>query len=127
VELSHLLVESAVVRGKGLGAYAKAAIADGNPNPIKRSFVGGVAGHAVVPGRPLDCLGVGYFFYDFSDELQDAVAPVGSFKDEQGIEADGVYVPVPWLRLSANLQRVNPANGANPAVWLGGVRARLEF
>jgi porin len=127
VELSHLLVESAVVRGKGLGAYAKAAIADGNPNPIKRSFVGGVAGHAVVPGRPLDCFGVGYFFYDFSDELQDAVAPVGSFKDEQGIEADGVYVPVPWLRLSANLQRVNPANGANPAVWLGGVRARLEF
>ncbi len=127
VELSHLLVQSGQVPGKGLGVYAKAATADGNPNPIKRSFVGGLAGHAIVPGRPLDYFGVGYFFYAFSDELQNAVAPVGSFKDEQGIEAYYVYAPTPWLRLSANLQWVNPANGANPSVWLGGVRARVEF
>ncbi len=98
VELSHLLVGSAVVPGKGLGVYAKAAVADGNPNPFKRSFVGGLAGQAIVPGRPLDYFGVGYFFYDFSDELQDAVAPVGSFKDEQGIEAYYAFVPAPWLR-----------------------------
>ena len=87
VELSHLLVENAGVPGKGLGLYAKAAIADGNPNPFKRSLVGGVAGHAIVPGRPLDYFGFGYFFYDLSDQLQDAVAPVGSLKDEQGVEA----------------------------------------
>jgi len=62
VELSHLLVESAGVPGKGLGLYAKAAIADGNRNPFRRSFVGGLAGHAIVPGRPLDWFGVGYFF-----------------------------------------------------------------
>jgi porin len=127
VELSHLLVESASVPGKGLGLYAKAAIADGNPNPFRRSFVGGIAGHAVVPGRPLDYFGVGYFFYDLSNELQDSVAPVGSLKDEQGIEAYYAFVPVPWLRLSANLQWVNPANGANPPVWLGGVRMRVAF
>ncbi|HYN58680.1 MAG TPA: carbohydrate porin [Rubrivivax sp.] len=95
VELSHLLVESAQVPGKGLGLYAKAAVADGNPNPFRRSFVGGIAGHAVVPGRPLDYFGVGYFFYDLSNELQDAVAPVGSLKDEQGIEAYYAFVPAP--------------------------------
>ena len=127
VELSHLLVQSAGVPGNGLGLYAKAAIADGNPNPFKRSFVGGVAGLAIVPRRPLDYFGVGYFFYDLSNELQDAVAPVGSLKDEQGIEAYNTFVPAPWLRLSANLQWVNPANGANPPVWLGGVRMRVEF
>jgi porin len=71
--------------------------------------------------------GVGYFFYDLSDELQDAVAPIGSLKDEQGIEAYYTLVPVPWLRLTANLQWVNPANGANPTLWLGGVRARVAF
>ena len=127
VELSHLFVESAEVPGKGLGLYAKAAIADGNPNPFKRSFVGGVAGYAIVPGRPLDYFGVGYFFYDISDELQDAVAPVGSFQDEQGVEAYYVFAPTPWLRLSPHLQWVNPANGANPPVWLGGLRARVAF
>jgi porin len=122
-----LLVESARVPGKGLGLYAKAAIADGNPNPVQRSFVGGVAGHAIVPGRPLDYFGVGYFYYDFSDKLQDAVAPVGSFRDEQGIEAYYAFVPTPWLRLTASLQWVNPANGANPSVWLGGLRVRVAF
>lgn len=127
VELSHLLIESAHIPGKGLGVYAKAAVADGNPNPFKRSFVGGVAGHALVPGRPLDYFGAGYFFYDFSDVLQNTVAPVGSFNDEQGIEAFYTFVPVPWLRLSANLQWVNPAKGANDSTWLAGVRARVGF
>jgi porin len=127
VDISLLLVESARVPGKGLGLYAKAAIADGNPNPVKRSFVGGVAGHAIVPGRPLDYFGVGYFFFNFSDELQNAVAPVGRFDDEQGIEAYYAFVPTPWLRLTADLQWVNPANGANPSVWLGGRRMRVAF
>jgi len=127
VELSHVLVESASVPGKGLGLYAKAAIADGNPNPFRRSFVGGVAGHAIVPRRPLDYFGVGCFYYDLSNELQDAVAPVGSLKDEQGIEAYYTLVPTPWLQLSANLQWVNPANGASEQMWLGGLRARLAF
>jgi porin len=127
VEVSHLLLPSAVSPDKGFGVYAKAAVADGNPNPIKRSFVGGVAGHAIVPGRPRDYFGIGYFNYDFSDQLQDALAPAGSFKDEQGFEAFYAFVPVPWLRLTANLQWVNPANGANPSVWLGGLRLRVAF
>jgi len=127
VDISHFLVESARVPGKGLGLYVKAAIADGNPNPVKGSFVGGVAGHAIVPGQPLDYFGVGYFFFNFSDELQNAVAPVGRFDDEQGIEAYYAFVPTPWLRLTANLQWVNPANGANPSVWLGGLRVRVAF
>jgi porin len=127
VEASHLLVESAHTKGKGLGLYAKAAIADGNPNPIRGSFVGGLAGHAIVPGRPLDYFGVGYYFYNFSNELQDAVAPVGSFTDEQGVEAYYVFALTPWLRLTADLQWVNPATGANKSMWLGGLRARLAF
>jgi porin len=127
VDISHLLVESADVPGKGLGVYAKAAIADGNPNPVRGSFVGGVAGHAIVPGRPLDYFGVGYFFFNFSNELQNAVAQLASFNDEQGIEAYYAFVPAPWLRLTANLQYVNPAYGANPRVLVGGVRMRVEF
>jgi hypothetical protein len=31
------------------------------------------------------------------------------------------------LRLSANLQWVNPAYGANPSVWVGGVRVRVAL
>jgi hypothetical protein len=87
------VASSATLPGKGLGPYAKAAI----------------AGHAIVPGRPLDYFGVGYFFYNFSNELQDAVARLGDFDDEQGIEAFYTLAVTPWLRLTADLQWVNPA------------------
>ncbi|MFN7572735.1 MAG: carbohydrate porin [Betaproteobacteria bacterium] len=82
---------------------------------------------ASTSGRPLDCFGVGCFFYDVGDSLQDAVASVGSFKDEQGVEACYAVVPVPWLRLTADVQWANPANGANGSTWLGGLRMRVEF
>ena len=59
--------------------------------------------------------------------LEETASGVGSFKDEQGIEAYDTFVPTPWLRLTANLQWVNPASGANPSVWLGGVRMRVAF
>ncbi len=38
-------------------------------------------------GRALDHFGVGNFHYDLGDQPQDAVAPVGSLKDAQGVEA----------------------------------------
>jgi porin len=127
IEVSHLILESTQSPDKGLGVYAKAGIADGNPNPIRASFIGGLAGHAIVPGRPLDYFGVGYFFYNFSDELQDAVAPIGSFTDEWGVEAYYNVAVTPWLRVSADLQWINPATGANERMWVGGLRAKVAF
>lgn len=67
--ISHLLYELLDKPGKGFGVYAKGAIADGNPNPIQASFVGGFAGHGVVPGRPHESFGLGYYYYNLSDDL----------------------------------------------------------
>lgn len=127
IELSHLLVESTQVPGNGLGLYAKAGMADGNPNPFRSSFVGGVAGYALVSGRPLDYFGIGYFYYNFSNELKDAVAPIGSFQDEQGMEAYYCLAATPWLRVTADLQWINPATGPDTSVWVGGLRVRVAF
>ena len=113
--------------GKGLGLYAKAAIADGNPNPIRASFVEGVAGHAIVPGRPLDYFGAGFFHYNFSSALKDAIAPIGSFRDEQGVEAYYCLAATPWLRLTADLQWIDPATGSSQSIWVGGLRVRVAF
>ena len=76
LQVAHLLEESAVQKGKGLGVYGKAAMADGNPNPIRASLVGGLAAHGVITARPWDGVGVGYFYYDLSDDLSDSLAPV---------------------------------------------------
>ncbi len=127
VDLSHLLLERPQANGRGLGVYARAAIADGNPNPIRGSFVGGIAGEGMVAGRPNDTFGIGYFYYGFSKDLRNSVAPLVEFEDEQGVEAYYTFVPVPWLRLTADLQWVDPARGANRSIWVAGARVRIAF
>ena len=127
VDFSHLVLESPQGDGRGLGVYARAAIADGNPNPIRGSFVGGIAGEGMVTGRPDDTFGIGYFYYGISKDLQSAVAPFVDFEDEQGVEAYYTFVPVPWLRMTADLQWVDAAVGANRSVWVAGVRVRIAF
>jgi porin len=124
---SHLLYELPDQPGKGLGIYAKAAIADANPNPIQSSFTGGFAGYGIVPSRPDDHFGIGYYFYNWSDDLQSATAPVFPIEDEHGVEIYYNLAVTRWLRVSADLQWIHPANGNLDDAWLGGLRATLFF
>jgi porin len=127
VEGSHLVLESSSAPGQGLGVYARAAVADGNPNLVQGMFVAGIAGHALVPGRPDDYFGAGYYYYNFSDDLQNSLRPNRLFENEQGVEVYYAYVPLRWLRITAHLQWVDPSEGANQTLWLGGLRARIAL
>lgn len=127
LSFSHLLYELPDNPGKGFGVYAKAAIADGNPNPIQSSFAGGFAGHGVVPHRPRDVFGVGYYFYNLSDDLQDAGGAKFAVADEMGVEMYYNFAVTPWLHLTAGLQWIDPANPKIPQAWVGGLRANITF
>lgn len=125
-ETSLLLAENGVAPGKGLGLYAKAALADGNPNLIRASFVGGIAGHGMIGARPSDSFGLGVFHYNFSDELQDVVAQVSDFDDETGVELFYTAALAPWLRITADLQWIDPASADNDPALLAGIRLRIS-
>jgi porin len=127
LDFSHLIYESPEQEGEGLGIYLKTAIADGNPNVIQGSVGTGLAGHGIVPGRPLDVFGLGYFYYDFSDDLQDATSPLVEFDDEQGVELFYNFAVTPWFRISADLQWINPATGANDDALVGALRTQIVF
>lgn len=127
VKFTHILAKSQQAAGKGLGFYGKAAIADGNPNPIRASFAGGLAGQAVIPSRPRDQFGIGYYFYNLSDVLQSTVSPLAQFNDEQGFELFYDCAISRWLHVAADLQWINPATGGNPTAVVGGLRARISF
>lgn len=124
---SHLLFERSDAPGKGFGLYGKAAIADGNPNPIQASFVGGFAGYGMVPARPDDVFGIGYYFYNLSDDLKAATGPVFPLHDEQGVEMYYNLAVTPWFRVTADLQWIDPANGDIEDAWVGGLRANVTF
>lgn len=127
LQASHLLVESATAKGKGLGIYAKAAIADGNPNVIRASFAAGLAGHALIASRPRDSFGVGIFYYKFSDILQDTVQPLARFRDESGIEAWYSIAATRWMKVTADAQAISPARGDRPTSVILGIRSNVAF
>ena len=60
---------------EGCGLFGQAGISDGNPNGLHWSFLAGVGGKGLVPGRPKDNWGVGYYYDGFSQYLKDALAP----------------------------------------------------
>jgi porin len=110
-----------------LGFYAKAAIADGNPNVIQSSIVGGLAGHGLIAGRSRDRWGLGGYFYNFSDVLQDAADPLVEFDDEAGLEAWYAVALGGNVDLTLSAQVVDPARGAFDVATILGARLGLHF
>jgi porin len=127
LQASHLLVESPVLKGQGLGIYARAAIADGNPNVIEQSAIAGIAAHGMIGGRPRDSFAIGAFYYKFSNVLQDTVAPLVTFKDERGVEAWYSMAVTPWLALTTDAQFISPARGKQPNTLILAVRGNVTF
>lgn len=127
LQVTHRLVESSQVKGKGLDFAVKAAIADGNPNIVQSSLIIGIAGHGMVPGRPNDSFGIGGFLYNFSNALQDSVDPLINFNDEQGLELWYSLAVTPWLKLTADAQVVNPADGDRGTALIAGLRGNVAF
>ena len=124
LQFTHALTGSA---GRPLGFYLKAAIADGNPNPIQASFVGGLSGKGLLPGRPDDAWGLGAFHYNFSDDLQNAVSPLIAFDDEFGVELFYRCQVTPWWHLTADLQWIDPARGDFADALVLGLRSHISF
>lgn len=110
-----------------VGVYAKAAIADGNPNSIEASFVGGLAGHGLFEGRARDRWGLGFYYYDFSDTLQSVAAPLVRFDDEAGVEGWYALALGGNADLSFNAQVIDPATGASDVALVLGARLGLHF
>ncbi len=127
LSFSHLILEGQGSPGKGLGIYGKAAIADGNPNPIEASFSGGIAAHGIVPGRPDDVFGIGYYYYDLSDDLEDSLDLILDVDHEQGVELFYNLAITPWLRVTADLQWIDPANGDFNHAVIGSLRTTIFF
>ena len=128
IQFTHNLQESSEQPNAAWGFYLKAAIADGNPNYIQRSLIVGIGGKALFFGRPQDSFGVGAYYYDLSDTLQDELNPVlTDFRDEAAIEAFYSWAATPWLRIGANIQYINPARGYHEHALVPSLRMQIRF
>jgi len=127
LQFTHNLQESTDRPDASWGLYIKVAIADGNPNYVKSSLIAGIGGRALFFGRPQDSFGLGTFYYNLSDVLQDSLAPEVDFHDESGIEAFYSYAVTPWLFVGADIQYIDPATGGNKNALVSSLRTQIRF
>jgi porin len=129
-QFSHLFYQNPENPTVGWGLFLKAAIADGNPNPIKSSLIVGLGGKGLFKNRPDDNFGLGYYYYNFSDDLEDSLEPLErlgiTFGNEQAVELFYNYAITPWFILGADLQYIKPARSEEDA-FLAILRANVRF
>jgi len=128
IQFTHDLQASSGQSDAAWGFYLKAGIADGNPNYVQRSLIVGIGGKALFFGRPQDSFGIGAYYYDLSDTLQDELNPVlTDFRDESAIEAFYSWAATPWLQIGASIQYINPARGYHEHALVPSLRTQIRF
>jgi porin len=126
LQFGHNLQEDSTT-GDAWGVYLKAATTGGNPNPIDYSVIGGIGGRPLFFNRPQDSFGIGYFYYAFSDDLQDVLTPLVDFRDEEGVEIYYNFAVTRWLHVSPDLQYIDPASGGKSDAFVAALRANIRF
>jgi porin len=112
----------------GWGLFGVATLSDGNPNPVRWSVLAGLAGNNLLPGRTDDKWGVGFFHYGLTQPLLTGLAERGLYRrSEGGIEAFYNWAITPWLRLSGDLQVVEPWNALRPRATYMALRLQTRF
>jgi porin len=96
--------------GKGVGIFGRFGASDGNPNPMHFFVSIGIGGKGIIPGRPLDRFGLGYYYMDVkSPKFTGLLSTRELLRDEYGFEAYYNVAITPWLQLTPDIQVVRPA------------------
>ncbi|OPX94187.1 MAG: Carbohydrate-selective porin, OprB family [Syntrophorhabdus sp. PtaU1.Bin002] len=107
--------------GQGIGIFGRFGASDGNPNFMHYFYSIGVGGKGIIPGRPLDQFGIGYYYLDVKNPTFTGHFATRSFlRDEQGFEAYYNFAVTPWMRLTPNIQIIRPAQKDVVSVATGG-------
>ena len=94
---------------------------------VRFSVVGGIGGRALFLGRPQDSFGVGGFYYNLSDELEDSLDPVADFGDEAAVSVFYSWSAMKWLNVGGDMQYVFPARRGGDPGLIAAVRANIQF
>jgi len=96
--------------GEGVGIFGRFGASDGNPNFMHYFYSLGVGGKGVIPSRPNDRFGLGYYYIDItSPEFQGPFRTRKFLRDEYGFEGFYNIAITPWLLLTPDIQVVRGA------------------
>lgn len=118
--LDQYIYEPKKGSGQGVGIFGRFGASDGNPNPIHFFYSIGIGGKGIIPDRPLDRFGLGFYFIDIANpKIQGPFRSEKFFRDEYGLEAFYNIALTPWLLLTPDLQVVRGAQKDRVTVGSG--------
>ena len=109
---------------RGLGVFARFGVSDGEANPIGSFASAGIGGKGMIPEREHDGCGMGYFY---SWVASNRVTSELGFEDAQGFEAYYEAALTPALRVTPNIQWIEPSQERVDPSWNVGVRLYAAF
>jgi len=109
---------------QGIGYFLRLGYADEATNPFEWFYSFGLSTTGIIPDRPKDTLGLGYYFTAISDELPDYLFILD---DEQGMEFYYDITAAPWLHITPNFQIVDPANQFVETALIMGLRVKVDI
>jgi porin len=112
---------------RGWGAFGMFGLTDGNPNFIDVLAHAGFAGNVPIRGRERDTFGLGYYYSNLSDDLQNTLEPLIRIRKEQGFEIFYSFAPTGWSKLTADLQIVDPFLLGSETRMFFSVRWKVEL
>jgi porin len=107
---------------RGLGLFGRFGASDGVANPLHYFYSIGVGGKGMIPNRPRDEFGIGYFYGD-AGETQ--ILTTLGFRDTQGFEAYYKFYVTPWAQLTPDIQVIRPSQQQVDTAVVLGFRLRL--
>lgn len=108
--------------GQGIGIFGRFGVSDGNPNFMQYFYSIGVGGKGIIPGRPLDQFGIGYYYLDIhSPTFTGPLATRSFLRDEYGFEAYYNIALTPWMKLTPDIQVIRPSQKNAVSVANGGL------
>ncbi|PPD42960.1 MAG: porin [Methylocystis sp.] len=126
--VQQYLVQSDENPAVGWGVFGLATLSDGNPNPVRWSVLAGLAGNNLIRGREDDRWGVGFFHYGLTRPFLSGLAENRIYRrSEGGVEAFYNWAITPWLRLSGDLQIIDPWNVNRPRATYMALRLQTKF
>lgn len=109
----------------GWGLFTLATLSDGNPSPVKWSVLAGLGGNNLLADRAND---LGFFHFGLTEpSLAELAALEVNRRSEGKVEAFYNLAITPWLRLSADLQVIDPWNPSKSRATYAALRLQTNF
>lgn len=107
--------------GGGIMAFGQFGWSDPNKNPVHWTLMGGVSATGVIPGRPMDALGIMGSYTGFSDNpgtyqsttSTGGVGPAGG--NETAVEAYYRVQLTPWFAVQPGIEWLGTPGGGDPS------------